>query len=189
MTTRNEERLLGIWRGQLTASFELTPDQLRERARKFESQIRRRNVRDYLCFGLVAIGFVATAIDAHGALTRLGSVLMLLWALFSMYGLRRFGSTLPTLPESTAQACAAYHQRNLERQRDIALSWPWGVGLAFPGITLFVVGVPLSSNHPNWTFSIAVIGIFLFMYVGIVIHGKILAGQWQREIDALQALK
>ena len=33
------------------------------------------------------------------------------------------------------------------------------------------------------------IGVFLFLYLAVVIYGKVLADRWQREIDALQALR
>jgi hypothetical protein len=67
--------------------------------------------------------------------------------------------------DSSAQTCAAYHQRYLERQRDIALSWPWGIGLAIPGFVLTVMGLGVGAQNPNWIFSAVMTGVFLFMYM------------------------
>jgi hypothetical protein len=188
MTERDEDQLREIWRRQPIAVMQMTPDQLRARAEQFESQIRRRNLRDYLAFGFVVIGFSIFSIFLHGTLLRLGSVLTIIWALYSMFGLHRFGSAISASTVSDAQACASFHQRQLERQRDIALSWPWGIGLALPGFILVSVGLPFRVNPPDWTIPIALIGAFVFMYVALVIYGKTLARQWQREIDSLELL-
>lgn len=188
MSIRDEEQLCAIWRGQAVSAVQMTPEQLRTRAARFESAIRRRNLRDHVSFALTAVLF-AYGILLDGALLRVGSALMVIWALFSMYGLHRFGSTVTAPASSSAQTCAAYHQRQLERQRDIALSWPWGIGLAIPGFLLVVVGLAAGSRATNWEFSVVMIGVFLFMYVALVIYGKVMAGQWQREINSLRSLK
>jgi hypothetical protein len=122
-------------------------------------------------------------------LVGVGCALTMLWSLLSMYWLRRFGAVVAAPAESSAQTCAAHHQLQLERQRDIALSWPWGIALALPGLVLLCIGLGLGSQHPSWVFPAVMIGLFVFLYVAAVIHGKGLAGQWQRKIDSLQALK
>ncbi len=188
MPIRDEEKLRAIWRGQAVTALQMTPDQLRTRAARFESAIRRRNLRDHVSFALTAALF-AYGILLDGALVRVGSALMVIWALFSMYGLHRFGSTVTAPASSSAQTCAAYHQRQLERQRDIALSWPWGIGLAIPGFVLVVVGLAAGSRDPSWAFPAVMTGVFLFIYIAVVIYGKVLAGQWQREINSLRSLK
>ena len=105
---------------------------------------------------------------------------MVLWALFSIYALHRFGSVDAAPGDSSTQTCAAYHQRHLERQRDIALSWPWGIGLAIPSFVLVVNGLGAGARLPNWMFSAVMTGVFSFMYIGLVIYGKMLAQRWQR---------
>ena len=80
-------------------------------------------------------------------------------------------------------------QRQLERQRDIALSWPWGVGLAIPGVVLYSIGFAWGPKPIDWSISAALVGVFLFVYIAIVIYGKALAGRWQSEIDELRKLR
>jgi hypothetical protein len=182
---RDEEQLRAIWRGQTVTALQMTPQQLRARAAQFESAIRRRKRRDLVSFTLVAV-ISAFGLFLDSTVVRVGAALMVSWALFSMYALHRFGSVETTPGDSSAQACAAYHQRHLERQRDIALSWPWGIGLAIPGFVLVVVGLGAGARLPNWMFSAA---MFLFMYIGLVIYGKMLAQRWQREIESLRLLR
>ena len=81
------------------------------------------------------------------------------------------------------------HRRQLERQRDIALSWPWGLGLALPGFVLVCLGISLGPRRLDWAVPAVFIGVFTFLYIAVVIYGRILAGRWQREIDALRALE
>jgi hypothetical protein len=187
MAVADEELLRAIWRGQAVTAPQMTPQQLRTRAAQFESAIRRRKLRDHVCFALVAVISAFGLLLDNGA-ARVGAALMALWALFSMYTLHRFGSVDEAPVDSSVQTRAAHHERHLERQRDIALSWPWGIGLAIPGFVLTVVGLGVGARHPNWPFTAVMIGVFLFMYAALVIHGKVLAERWQREIDSLRSL-
>lgn len=189
MSTREEEQLRAIWQGQAVPGFRLAPDQLRARASQFETEIRRRNLRDYVSFALVAIiAGVGVVAGTGGVLLRVGGLLMLAWALLSIYWARIYGAMsvghgvdAPTLLE--------VHRRQLERQRDIALSWPWGLGLVIPGFLLVCIGMSLGPRQLDWTVPAVFIGVFMFGYIAIVIYGRMLAGRWQREIDALRALE
>lgn len=181
MTIDDEAQIKAIWRGRSITSLQMTPEQLRKRSARFDAAIRRRNLRDQISFALVAV-ICAFGLAMQGVLVRVGSVLLMGWALFSLYTLHRFGAAAAAPTDSSAQTCAAFHRRQLERQRDIALSWPWGIGLAIPGVTLVGVG------GRDWQSSAAMIGVFLFLYVGVVIFGKIRAAEWQREIDSLRSM-
>jgi hypothetical protein len=185
---RDEEQLRAIWRGQTVTALQMTSQQLRARAAQFESATRRRKLRDLISFALVAV-ISAFGVLLDNAIVRVGAALLASWALFSMYALHRFGSVDAAPEDSSAQACAVYHQRHLERQRDIALSWPWGIGLAIPGFVLVAIGLGAGARVPNWMFSVVMTGVFLFMYIGLVIYGKMLAQRWQREIDSLRSLR
>ncbi|HZF28115.1 MAG TPA: hypothetical protein VE907_03285 [Gammaproteobacteria bacterium] len=185
MPIDSDNDLRTLWQGQAAATPPPTPQQLRARAERFESQTRRRYVRDQVSFGLVAIAFAWGVFAMDGALVRLGSAMLLGWALYGMYGLRRFAAPLRSSPQASGQTCAAHHRRQLERQRDVVRSWPLGMGLAVPGFVLCVLGFPLGPNRLPWPPAIALIGMFAFVYVATLIYGKMLAGKWQREIDGL----
>jgi hypothetical protein len=184
---RDEEALRAIWRGQAVTAPQMSPPQLRARAAQFDAAVRRRKLQDMISFALVAVVF-SFGLLLDNAVVRVGAVLMASWALFSMYALHRFGSVDAAPADASAQTCAAYHQRHLERQRDIAMSWPWGIGLAIPGFVLVVIGLGAGARQPNWIFTVVMIGVFLFLYVALVICGKVLAQRWQREIESLRSL-
>ena len=184
MTSQDDNAFLKIWQGQSPPTLRMSIDQLRSRAGRFEKDIRKRYLRDQICFGLVVACFAVGIFVIGNPITRVGCALIISWAIYSMNALRRYGSPL-SAPDASEQTCVAYHRMQLERQRDIALSWPWGVGLAIPGFVLFVIGVPLNAERPQWSVFIALIAAFAFLYVALVIHGKRLAREWQREIELL----
>lgn len=188
MATREQEQLRSIWRGQAVLGFRLTPEQVRARAGQLETEIRRRNLRDHLSFAAVAILAVFGAVAATGALIRVGALLMAAWAMLSMYWLRLYG-VMSAGAGADARAVLECHRKQLERQRDIALSWPWSVGLVVPGFVLVCIGMSLGPRQLPWTVPAVFVGVFMFGYVAIVVYGQILAGRWQREIDALRALE
>ena len=189
MTSSHDKQLREIWAGQAVPALLMTAEQLRARAEHLEASIRRRNLRDHLCFVLVAVGFGFGAVALPGPLVRLGCLLLLGWALLSIYWLRRYGAMAVASGAADSQALIEGQQRQLERQRDTALSWPWGVGLAIPGLVLYSIGFAWGPQSIDWSISAALVGVFMFVYIAIVIFGKALAGRWQREIDVLRAMK
>ena len=98
---RDEEQLRAIWRGQTVTALQFRPEQLRSRAAQFESAIRRRKLRDLVSFALVAV-ISAFGLLLDNAVVRVGAGLMVLWALFSMYALHRFGSVDATPAASSS---------------------------------------------------------------------------------------
>ena len=188
MTSNHDERLRDIWARQPVPSLVMTPDQLRARAEQLEASIRGRNLRDHLSFVLVAILFGAGAGVVPGLLARVGCLLLASWALLSIYWLRRYGVIAVPSGAADSRALIDAQQRQLERQRDIALSWPWGVGLAIPGVVLYSLGFAWGPRPLAAPIAVALVGVFMFLYVAIVIYGKSLAGRWQREIDVLRAM-
>jgi hypothetical protein len=197
MTSSDDRQLREIWAGQAVPALLMTPEQLRARTEHLEATIRRRNLRDHLSFVLIALGFGFGAVALPGLLARLGCLLLAGWALLSIYWLRRYGALTVAPGAADSQALIDSHRRQLERQRDIALSWPWGIGLAIPGLVLYSLGFargpgPSAVEGPSaidWSISAGLVGVFMFLYIAIVIYGKALAGRWQREIDALRAMK
>jgi len=189
MTSNHDERLREIWARQPVPSLVMTPDQLRARAEQLEASIRGRNLRDHLSFLLVAILFGAGAVIVPGLLARVGCFLLVSWALLSIYWLRRYGAIAVPSEAADSRALIDAQQRQLERQRDIALSWPWGVGLAIPGVVLYSLGFAWGPRPLAAPIAVALVGVFMFLYVAVVIYGKSLAGRWQREIEVLRAMK
>jgi hypothetical protein len=187
MTTTDDDRIQPIWKSQPILTVSMTPDQMRARAVRFETETRRRNWIDLVSFALVALIFGVGALALRSALVRAGALLLALWAAIGLYSVSRFPGLASQQPESSASTCVAWYQRQLERQRDVALSRPWGIALGLPGFGLLLIGYAVSGVP--WTVSAILGALGSFLGVGVIIHGKILAGRWQEEIDSLQNLK
>jgi hypothetical protein len=160
---------------------------MRARASQFELETRRRNRIDFVSFALVALISGVGALTLGSTLERVGAVLLALWAVIGLYSVRRFHRlTSQPSPESSASTCLAWYQGQLEQQRDAALSRPWGIALAVPGFTLLLIGY-VADGVP-WTMSAILGAVGAFLMIGTIIHGRVLAGRWQQEIDSLQRL-
>jgi hypothetical protein len=61
--------------------------------------------------------------------------------------------------------------------------------LRFLASLLVVIGLGAGARHPNWIFSLVMTRVFLFVYIAVVIYGKMLAQRWQREIESLRSLR
>jgi hypothetical protein len=185
MTRTDEDPIQSIWKSQPIVPVLMTPEKMRARAAQFESATKKRNRVDYLSFALVAIMAGIGALIVEGVLVRVGALLMALWAVVGLYGVRRFHQlTVQRSTESSPSSCAAWYQQNLERQRDVALSRAWGIALVVPGFVLMLIGYAV--DRTPWVFSAILGGVGLFCFVVAVIHGRILAGKWQDEIHSRQ---
>jgi hypothetical protein len=188
MNETNEDQIQSSWKSQSISTMSMTPQQMRARAAQFVTETRRRNRMDFVPFSIVAFIAGVGAFTPQSAVVRAGGVLLALWAVIGLYSVRRFhGLTAALSTEANASTCVAWYQRQLVRQRDVALSRPWGIALALPGLGLLLIGY-VERGVP-WTVSVILGGVGLFLAVGAIIHGRILAGRCQQEIDSLQNLK
>jgi hypothetical protein len=188
MNKTDEDRIQSSWQSQPISTVSISPEQMRARAAQFVRETRRRNRNDFVPFAMVAFIADFGVFTPQSALVRAGGLLLALWAVIGLYSVRRFhGLTAQLSTETNASTCVAWYQQQLERQRDVVLSRPWGIALALPGVGLLLIGY-VERGMP-WTVSAILGGVGLFLAVGAIIHGRILAGRWQQEIDSLQNLK
>lgn len=183
----DEEGIQPIWQSQPTLSVSISPDQMRARAVRLEKETQRRNRMDLVSFALVALIAGIGALVLRNALVRAGGLLLALWATVGLYSVRRFHGVTSQRPESSTSPCLVWYQQQLERQRDVALSRPWGIALGLPGFGLLLIGY-LASGVP-WGVSAVLGAVCSFPGVGAIIHGRLLARRWQQEIDSLQNLR
>jgi hypothetical protein len=184
-----EKDLKSIWQCQSVVAVQMTPDQLRARTSQFQIRIRWRNSREYVAAALIILAFGFCFLHFQGILTRVGSVLNILYALFMTYSLRNYGSSRPVETDPGSQSCLTFHRRELERQRNLAQSWPWGIVPAIPGFVLTIVGLKLEAGHSNhWEGVLAIIGVFSALCIAVAVFNKMTADRLQREIDALESL-
>ncbi len=196
MPIRNDDELRALWQSQLIAQKPMTPEQLRARAERFELQTRRSHLINQSSLGLfVVIAAVTLFVRDGGLLYYVGAAMMLIWAAYGMWGMHHFYAPLRLSSDANAGTCAAVYKRQLERQRDLYLSWPLGIGLVLPGAILVTIAGRFGANHEfsawhdAWAAPIAFVAILVFVYLAAITYGKIVAGRWQREIDQLESMR
>jgi len=172
---------------------EQTPDEdIQQQAKKFRERIRDRNRTEYAGAALVIAYFGIRLFETGQLAARIGFALIIAGSIYAMYHLRTKESPGAPPAEGTYEKYAAYHRRELVRQRDLLHSiWRWYLGPFLPGGVVLIAGSVLSAaarqkqRHPSSVF------------VGAAIFGLILLLIWkgnqraerrlQLEIDDLDA--
>ncbi|KCZ55972.1 hypothetical protein HY29_10220 [Hyphomonas beringensis] len=163
----DRDSLQKLWAAQPVEPFSLSPDELRNRARKFQSSLRMRNMTEYLA-ALVVIGiFGWMAILIPVPVVKLGAVLTIIGALYVSWKLHTYSGSGLGQGGDAADSLIRYHRRELVRQRAaLANVWRWYLLPFLPGALLFVAGVSFAPDTglpfllalPGFLFSLAIMG-------------------------------
>jgi hypothetical protein len=177
-----------LWQSQPTEPPKISPEDLRQKMRKFERKISWRNIREYAggVFVVAAFGFYEWKFPAP--LLRVGSGLVIAGALYVMFQLHRRASVRPAPADLGFSTCIEFHRHGLERQRDaLRTVWSWYLVPLLPGLAVFFIGTAVN----QWTVHPAGTGHLLMGYgilVGLV--AAVFYAIWkinQRGADRLQA--
>ena len=177
-----------VWKSQPLQTISISPEQMRSRAARFEAQTNRRNRSDLASFVVLFLMTIGGMMVQKNMLTRAGIVLTALWALVGIYSVRRYHRlAAPGTAEAMGATGATWYRQQLERQRDVASSRPWGIALAAPGVCLLLMGYVDAGAPRNIVAILA--GVAAFAGIVGVIHGRILAGRCQLEINQIRAME
>ncbi|MDE2163201.1 MAG: hypothetical protein KGL56_10715 [Alphaproteobacteria bacterium] len=183
-----------IWRNQKTEDT-VTLENIHERAGKFHRRIRNRNLREYIGVVIVVLAFGWYVWALPGWMSKAGSALVIIAALFVALQLHRRASARK-VPDGAGMGLVDFHRRELVRQRDAVRSiWLWYILPFIPGLTLMmlgrwfqfhVAGRPLGLDHLIIVLSTVIIALVF----GIVWLLNVLgAARLQRKIEDLDKLQ
>ena len=174
-----------LWRDQPTETPPMTLEQIH--ARGFQSNVRRRNVIEYVACAVVIAAFGAYIVILPSLVLKAASVLVILGALIVVFQLHRRASARPT---PLAADALAFHRAELVRQHEALRSaWLWYLVPLAPGMALFIYGetlmlaaapLPMKLMVPVLTL---VYGVFWFWING---RGRRRLEAQIAEIDALR---
>lgn len=184
-----------LWRKQPSEETIVTLDNIRDRALKFQSGIRRRNLREYLAALVVAVVFGSYIWRFPGWMTKTGSVLSVLAALFVAWQLHKRGAA-QALPENSGMPLVAFHREELVRQRDALRSvGTWYIGPFLPGCVLLLLGRYFQFHAAHRTLA----QDHQVIIMGAVVVASVFGAVWllnvwaaerlQRKIDQLDGLR
>lgn len=179
--------LKNLWQSQSVEPVQMSLEEIRRKAEKFQRKIRHRNLREY-GGAIIVLGGFSYYIWKFPAV-RLGSAMIIAATLYVVYQLHKRGSAR-TVPESMALGTSLdFHRRELERQRDLIRDvWKWYLLPFVPGLLAFIA-VPLLDVPPDkWIRVLPFILLFAAFFYGIWKLNQRGADKLQRQIDELDAL-
>jgi hypothetical protein len=173
-----------LWRDQPSEEVQMSAQEVRGLAEKFEQTISRRNQREYAASAFVVVWFGVWAWFAESGVTALGCWLVVIAALWVVFHLHRRGAARRTDGEQEVLSCLEFHRSELVRQRDLLRSVWWWYLLPFvPGLLLISVGNSLE----GW--ALLAPGFAAVTFVGIGLLNQRVARQLQRRLDDLDAVR
>lgn len=129
-----------LWRGQHTEAMNITLDDVRARARKFERRVRLRNIREYLAGGLIIPFFAAAAVRSHGW-RKVPPILQIAGLIVVLYEIHRRASPAKPDPAAALKPSIESYINQLKRQREaLASVWLWYELPFVPGFLAFIIG-------------------------------------------------
>jgi hypothetical protein len=183
--------LQALWQSQPVESKQLSAEELREMAARFQRKVRLRNLREYAAAVLVVVIFSAYAWKASAWLSKVGPALIVAGTLYILFHLSTRAASLP-VPGSgagVAESCARFHRRELERQRELLRTvWAWYLGPLVPGLLVMFVDGFIDAWSKGGGAIVASLGSALvtaLVFLGVWRLNALGAKKLQREIDAL----
>jgi hypothetical protein len=182
------DELQALWQAQPAPAKQFSPEEIREKAARFQRTIRFRNLREYVAAVFVVVVFSGFAWTANTWLSRIGPALIVLGTLY--IGFQLYTRAAPGNAGVT-ESCIDFHRRELERQRDLLRTvWRWYLGPLVPGLFLMLLDRLIEAWAGGGFAPAAAVGsavIVVLVFVGIWWLNAVGARKLQREIDALGA--
>ena len=109
---------------------------IHERAARFQSRIRLRNLIEYAAGGIVIFAFGAIALETPDVGVRIGVALIILGVLYIHW---RLATLAGAAAKDPSVAWAEFHRAELVRQRDAMRSvWAWYLAPLSPGAIVYI---------------------------------------------------
>lgn len=159
-----------LWQDQPVEGIKMSVEEIRRCAGKFESRIRRRNIREYVA-SLIAVGlFVYFLLSSHDWLSRATYLLFIAAMLWIVIALHRKGSAT-TMPGGVdTRTGLRLYRAELERQYQVVKDvWWWYLAPLVPGFVVYTIGHAIQAPKPAaWAglafMDLVVAGMFVWIW-------------------------
>lgn len=177
-----------LWRDQPGEEVQMSAQEVRGLAEKFERTITQRNRREYAAAAFVVVWFSVWAWFAETVLVALGCWLVVLAALWVVFHLHRRGAARRPAGEQDVMSGLEFTRSELVRQRDLLRSVWWWYLLPFvPGMLLILVGYSLEGSELWALLPSGIVAAVTFVGIGLL--NQRVARKLQRRIDALDPVR
>jgi hypothetical protein len=181
------ENLKNLWQNQSVEPVQMSLAEIRQKAMRFQKRIRHRNLREYAAavFVVAMFGYQMW----RSPQIRLAGGLILAGTLYVVYQLHTKGASR-TVPESLALGtCLEFHQRELQRQRDLLRTvWKWYLLPFVPGLVVFIATLLLQLPAGKWLRLLPFTLFCIAIFGGIWKLNQRAASKLQRQIDELDSM-
>jgi hypothetical protein len=183
MTQNDESRPEQVWRDQPKEETSMRLEDVREKAQRLETKVRRGNI---LAGVLIILALIDNARDVWihpELLVRSGHFLIVAALVYAIYRFRAHARPLTAPNTLGLTSCVEFYRARLVRQRDMSVDG-WKYVLSFvPGFGLIVVGRALENRTPSQIVTLVALAIVLF--AGIILVHVRSARRLDREIASL----
>ena len=180
-----------LWQSQATEYEPMTLTAIHEKARTFQSRVRRRNAIEYIAGVIVILAFLPVSLHRGSWMMQAGGALIIAATVFVLWQLHRRGSAR-IVPEA-GEPMAGFFRAELIRQRDALRSvGVWYLAPFVPGMALVLLGRwfqshvphrPLGTDHLLIALTTVIIIVPVFLVIWLLnMRG---AERLQRRIDEL----
>ena len=178
-----------LWQEQPVEGLQMSVEEIRRRAGKFERRIVRRNRRETLGCILVSGLFAYFMIGNHDLLFRIAYGLFIAGMIWVAVQLQRKGSIRNLPPTLGASTSLHFFRTELERQRDAVRNvWPWYLAPLVPGYLMLTIAYAIAFPQPvRWIGVAAFDGFVVLIFVGVWKMNQRAARCLQKSIDELNA--
>lgn len=185
--------LQALWQSQPVEPKQFSPQEVRDKATRFQRTIRFRNLREYVAAVFVLVIFSGYAWKADTWLSKAGPALIVVGTLYIMFQLYTRAASLPVPGgdgnAGVTESCVQFHRRELERQRDLLRTvWRWYLGPLVPGLFVMFLDRFIEAWAKGGFAIVASLGstlVTVLVFLGVWWLNAAGARKLQREIDAL----
>jgi hypothetical protein len=178
--------LRAIWQSQSRDEHAISLDQIRQKSRRLERLVSRRNLVEYIATVVVVVSFSWIMwVDPSGTV-RTGAGLLIAAAVFMAYRLHTRGTATSFPSDLGLRSALEFHRVQLKRQVDLLRSvWRWYILPMVPGFLVLDIG--MAREHPERTLRIVAGGVLaLLLALGIHELNRRGAAGLQRRLDRLK---
>lgn len=190
----SRQDLKAVWKSQPQELPPMVFEKLRRDARRLQRRNLRIQIQETLA-ALIVVGIGAVYVRyLPGALVKISSGLMMVWALYYIWLVRRAFS--PGRVPDDAAACLDFHRHELVRRLYVSrTSWRWVILPLLPIIALMTIGRwigPLPPGRSVFADHLIIIVASAFVLESFLLAALWMqhrADKWQDRIDELDALR
>jgi len=182
-----------VWKSQKVEES-VTLDNIREKAKRVQRVIRRRNMVEYIASVFVTIVFGSYVWLLPGPVVKAGSALIIVGTFYVVWQLHRRASA-EAVPEQSTAGVVAYYRQVLIRQRDaLRAVWRWYLAPFVPGLLVMMVGFYVDAPAADrmrmlWVVLIVVLPFIALVFAGVWWLNARVARMLTHRIEELDLLR